>query len=65
MELIEFILRIAKTWIAKVYPKEGLADHFLEFLNIYIKPCHDESNILIHRKAIRGSQKLNTLLFMN
>jgi len=65
MELIEFLLRIAKTWSNKVYQKEPVADHFLEFLNIYIKPTHDESNILGHRKIIRGSAKLNSLLYMN
>ena len=65
MELIECILRLAKTWVRKVYPKKPINEHILEFFTIYIKPIHDESNILTHRRIIRGSAKLNALLFEN
>ena len=65
MELIEFLLRVAKNWIKKVYPKAKTSDHLSEFLTVFIKPTHDESKCIIHRKVIRASSKVNQLLFDN
>ena len=65
MELIEFILRVGKNWIKKVYPKAQPSEHLSEFLNVFLTPTHDESRCILHRKVIRGSSKVNQLLFDN
>lgn len=64
-ELLDFVLRSAKVFVNKSYPKESISDHLLEFLNVYMKAVYDKSEIVNHRKAIRSSQRLNDLLFSN
>jgi len=52
-----------------VYQKNKLpikiSEHFEEFMTIYMKHIHDTSNILIHRKLIRDSEKLIVLIHDN
>ena len=62
---MDFLLRSAKVWTNKSYPRESISDHLLEFLNVYAKPVYDKSEIIKHRKTIRSSQRLNDLLFSN
>ena len=42
-----------------------MSEAFIKFTSLYLKPIHDKSKIIIDRKAIRGSKKLNELLFDN
>ena len=65
-ELIEFLLRLAKSWVNQVYSsKVNLCDHLQEFIDIFLKPTSDFAKISQVRKQIRDSQKLNELLFDN
>lgn len=46
-ELIEFIMRLARTWVDNAYsPIDRVAPHLAQFLFIYIKPLYDNSAIL-------------------
>ena len=45
-ELYEFILRLAHSWVARVYSEnEKLAPHLEEFIKIFVKPYYENSII--------------------
>lgn len=68
-ELMEFILRMAKAFTTQVY-QEGYSrvptsQHLQEFIDLYLKPVIGQSAYTVQRKQIRGSSKLNELLYDN
>lgn len=65
-ELLDFLVRFAKTMVYQYYgPKAQIATHLPEFFRTYIHPVIKDSTLLPHRKQIRGSRRLNELLFDN
>ena len=65
-ELIEFLLRLAKSWVNQVYSsKVNLCDHLQEFIDTYMKPISDKVDIAGPRKLIHSSERLNEFLFDN
>ena len=65
-ELIEFLLRLAKTIVTdSISARENVSKHLSYFLRVYVGDLAETSNCLNHRRIIRKSSKLNELLFDN
>jgi hypothetical protein len=65
-ELIEFLLRLAKTSVTdSISSRENLNKHLSFFFRTYVGDIAETSNCLLHRRIIRNSKKLNELLFDN
>jgi hypothetical protein len=65
-ELMELILRLAQNWVKQQYSsKERVADHIPEFIDLFLMPTYNTSPIVLDRKIINQSKKLNQLLFDN
>ena len=66
MEIYEYILRMAKSWVQQKYSaREPVSKHLERYFDLYIRPLCDVSNLVLHRDQIRKSEKLNELLFDN
>lgn len=65
-ELVEFILRFAKTIVTEsISARESISKHLSYFLRLYVGSVAETSNYTNYRRIIRKSSKLNELLFDN
>jgi hypothetical protein len=65
-ELIEFLLRLAKTMVTdSISARESVSKHLSYFLRVFVGVIAETSNCPNHRRIIRKSFKLNELLFDN